>query len=44
MSKEMKAICEELIEYAHELGLSKEEINEFVEENEWLFQKIRKTI
>ena len=44
MSNEMKAICEELIQYAQELGLSKEEINEFVEENEWLFQMIRKTI
>ncbi|MEC1866728.1 hypothetical protein [Bacillus paralicheniformis] len=44
MSKEMKAICEELNEYAQELGLSKEEISEFVEENEWLFQMIRKTI
>lgn len=43
-SMEFEKICSELIDYAKELGLSKEEINEFIEENEWLFQMIQKTI
>ncbi|UDK98388.1 hypothetical protein EYB33_19880 [Lysinibacillus sphaericus] len=44
MSKEFKEVYSELIDYAKELGLSREEINEFVQENEWLLCMIRKTI
>ena len=36
--------CEELVEYGSSLGLPEDEVREILEENEWLFQKIRKTI
>ncbi|MGI2792217.1 hypothetical protein [Bacillus cytotoxicus] len=43
-SMEFEEICSELIDYAKELGLSIEEIDEFIQDNEWLFHMIRKTI
>lgn len=36
--------CEELVEYGSSLVLPEDEVREILEENEWLFQKIRKTI
>lgn len=44
MSMDFKEVCSELMDYARELGLSNEEINEFILENEWLFHMIRKTM